>query len=267
MLWSDNLRIETPEQIDFDLEVAGPGSRFVAQFVDWIFKWLIIGGLMVVGLCLVGLLTSRGVDDWSRATRNIYIAVLIVLAVVIFFGYDIYFEGFRNGQTPGKRLSGIRVVRDGGGPIDASAAFIRNLVGVADYLPSFYLLGGLVMTLNSRAQRLGDMAAGTIVIRERRDEAPDDVEPLIKEMASEAFTFRPDHLDRCGAGDLHVLYSFFARYYIMEKRERRRLAEKLCDIFVEKTGYAPENPIESRHAVRSFLASLYRDLKARRQYQ
>jgi hypothetical protein len=63
------------------------------------------------------------------------------------------------------------------------------------------------------------MAVGAIVIRKRHDQAPDDVEALIKEMASDKYTFGPEHLDRCDQGDLHVLYSFFARYSITEKQE------------------------------------------------
>jgi len=268
MSWSENVRIETPEQIDFDLEVAGPGNRFVAQFVDWIFKWLILLGLGLIALLFAALLSKGGVDDWSRSTQNAFIAFLVMLGFVIFFGYDIYYEGYRNGQTPGKRIAGIRVVRDSGGPIDATAAAIRNLVGLADFLPMFYLLGGFIMLLNGRSQRLGDMAAGTIVIRERHEETPDDeLEHQIQNLANPDVAFTPEHLDRCEPNDIHVLHTFFGRYRDMERQERRRLSEKLCDIFLQKTRYRPLEPILGRVAVMEFLASLYRDLKARKQYR
>lgn len=123
------------------------------------------------------------------------------------------------------------------------------------------------MVLNGRAQRLGDMAAGTIVIRERHDEAPDEIDEQIQALASDEFAFLPEHLDRCEPGDLHILESFFGRYSMMERKDRMRLANSLCDIFLEKTGYEHTEPTDGNSMVRSFVASLFRDLRTRRRHE
>jgi len=266
MSWGENLRIETPEQIDFDLEVAGPGSRFYGQVLDWVIKWLILLGLGLVCLVLVALV---GIGGNSRITEGgVYFLLALggAAAFVFFLGYDIYYEGCCNGQTPGKRTAGLRVVRDTGGPIDVQAACIRNLVGLADFLPFFYLGGGLVALLNARGQRLGDMAAGTVVIRERAQGVRDDVEARILAAASDEFVFGPENLARCTANDQHILHSFFTRAGGMDSRLTRQLADKLLDVFLERTGYQLTRPFESSAAIVAFLASLYRDLKAHRQH-
>jgi len=259
MLWEENVRIETPEQIDVDLEVAGPGSRFLAQAVDWCIEIVIMAVIGLTAMIVVSLAGGPRV-----AESNLFLGCMIFLLALVYIGYDVYYEGFHNGQTPGKRWAGIRVVRDGGGPIDVTAACIRNIVGLADILPFFYLLGAIVMLLNNKAQRLGDMAAGTIVIREVRDEPPDEVEEDIKAFAAPDTMFDREHLERCEATDVHVLYSFFARRSTMERRERNKLADKLCDIFLQKTGYPDSSNLDHPDDVRTFLASLYRELKAYR---
>lgn len=265
MSWGESVRVETPEQIDFDLEVAGPGSRLVAQLLDWVYKWLILGGLALLGL-FVAALAGRDPGGWSDAAESVFYGALIVVGCLVFLGYDIYFEGVRNGQTPGKRAAGIRVVRDTGGPIDVQQACIRNLVGLADFLPAFYGLGGLVMLLNVRGQRLGDMAAGTVVIRERHAVVPDDQLAWVVERAGNAYPFRREQLAHCEPGDLHVLESFFGRYGTLDPLPRRKLAANLCDIFLKKTGYQLTEPLSGSDKEVVFLAALYRDLDAQRRH-
>src|SRR5438445_739901 len=161
MQWTDDIRIETPEQIDLSLEIAGLGSRFVTRVLDWLIKWciLLVGAFLVIAaLALLGV-------DLSRISPITLIMFAAALAYAFLLGFDIYYEVRHNGQTPGKKFVGIRVLREGGAPVDFRSACVRNLLGTADFLPMFYLLGGLIMLLSPRGQRLGDMAAGTIVIR------------------------------------------------------------------------------------------------------
>jgi uncharacterized RDD family membrane protein YckC len=262
MTWASEIRIETPEQIDFNLEVAGPGSRCVAQLIDWAIKWLVVGLLALLEFLVIAI--ARGMDGLeSGIGRNLYLAILGIVAFLFFYGYDIYYEGLRNGQTPGKRLCGLRVLRDNGAPIDAQAAAVRNLVSIADFLPLCYVLGGVVMMLNGRAQRLGDLAAGTIVIRDRKDELPDDVDRHIERWESKDFVFSPASLERCSPEDLHVLFSFFSRFSTLDVTRRHQLADKLCDIYMDKLDYHPESPIRTRGDVLAFLASLHRNLQGR----
>jgi uncharacterized RDD family membrane protein YckC len=254
MAWTDDLNIETPEQIDLSLELAGLGSRFVGQLVDWVVKGLILVVLLLLS-CLAGALLN-----YLEFTALAWVAVLI-LAYFFALGYDVYFEAFRNGQTPGKWLAGTRVVREGGGPVDFRSACIRNLLGIADLLPALYLLGGILVLVNRRRQRLGDLAAGTVVIRERTLEAPADVAEEVRRLASDEFTFTPVHLSTCSPADQGILRSFFVRFHQMQPRPRQALALRLAHILLAKTAYQPTQSIQDSRQAERFLASLYRDLE------
>jgi uncharacterized RDD family membrane protein YckC len=122
-------------------------------------------------LLLVGLLTRGGGSvQAAPATLKLGYAILIAIAAiasfVLFFGYFIAFELLWNGQSPGKKLLGLRVIRDGGFPVDAGASVIRNLVRVIEAGVAFYVISGFVTLLSPENKRLGDMAAGTIVVRD-----------------------------------------------------------------------------------------------------
>jgi uncharacterized RDD family membrane protein YckC len=164
----DSYRLPTPEQVDLRLDVAGLGSRFVAALVDVFIQsvlWLALALFLVGG----GAAASRvpGVDD---SWLPIIGAVLFTLAsFLIVWAYYVFFETIWNGQTPGKRLLGLRVLKVDGQPIGFFEALIRNIVRLADFLPGLYVVGSAVMLLNSRSRRLGDYAAGTLVVKERRD--------------------------------------------------------------------------------------------------
>ncbi len=262
MSWAEDHRIETPEQIDLGLELAGPGSRASAQILDWLVKLAI---LVLVGLVIAivaGLIGPGQVDPILTSTL---LGVGGVLLFVFLIGYDIYYEGCRNGQTPGKKYVGIRVVRAGGGPINVRAAAIRNVVGLADFLPVGYLVGGILMLLNKRAQRLGDMAAETIVVREREEAAVHADQPvLIAELATTVYAFSREQLSRLTPNDRHVLESYFARCEGMERAVREQLSSRLLETFLAKTGY-PTHEMQrltnnGTDDAEVFLASLCRDL-------
>src|SRR5690349_4616006 len=111
MQWNDDIRIETPEQIDLSLEIAGPGSRFAARVVDWIIKWgilALVGGLTLIVLSLLGAIDS---EKWLTIVLGAFLAALFYAFLL---GFDIYFEVRQNGQTPGKKYMGVRVLKEGG---------------------------------------------------------------------------------------------------------------------------------------------------------
>lgn len=260
MGWTDELRIETPEQIDMGLELAGLGTRFVGQMFDWLIKVLITFVLAVVAIltaALAGYALPR--DHLSP----IALAMLIGVVYVLWFGYDLLYEAIRNGQTPGKRVAGIRVIREGGAPVDFRAAAVRNLLGLADLLPGFYVLGAIIMLVTPKRQRLGDLAAGTIVVRERVLAAPSETETAVKDLASDEYVFTARHLAACVPNDQHVLRSFLRRHAKMEPTARDRLARRLAETFVEKTAYQVPRPLNDGHEATVFLASLLRDLRGR----
>lgn len=114
-------------------------------------------------------LPKAGSHSFADSTaQSIAVAVVVAIVFVVFFGYFIAFEAFWNGQTPGKKLLGIRVVRDGGYPIDLAGSFIRNLIRIGEVALAFYALSAVVMLISPENKRLGDMAAGTLVVREER---------------------------------------------------------------------------------------------------
>ena len=140
--------VQTPEGVELNLRVAGPVARGIAWGTDFALR---------IGLYLV---LSVGLGLLGRFGRGL---LLIGIFVVEWF-YPVFFELFSAGQTPGKKLMGIRVVSDDGTPVTWSASIARNLLRFADLLPGFYALGLASMLLDSSFRRLGDLAAGTIVV-------------------------------------------------------------------------------------------------------
>ena len=257
----DEVSIETPEQIELMLEPAGLGARTVAWVVDALLKGLVLLGLALLGLLFAGL-TGADVGDWLS---GYYLALLLAAAAGVLMAYDVYFEVRHNGQTPGKRHQGIRVMREGGGPVDFRSACLRWLLAVVDFLPMLYLLGATLILLSRRRQRLGDLAAGTLVIRERTAAVP-DYERIVNRLATEEDVFTPQELASCTAGDRQVLRSFFHRYEEMQTRARRDLAVRLADLFIGKTGHQLPDAIIVGHRAEQYLAALYRDLETQRRH-
>ena len=165
----EQLTISTPEQVAFHYEMAGIGSRFVASLLDH----LILATAMILVYCAaVGLLPALGGasitsgDDSGLSGLYVLIAVLVDVEFVLFWGYFVLFETVWHGQTPGKRAGRLRVIRRDGQPVRAVEVIIRNLVRIVDFLPGFYGVGLVTMFIDKDARRLGDLAAGTIVVRE-----------------------------------------------------------------------------------------------------
>jgi len=164
--------LETPESVELDFTLAGPGSRFCAAFVDLMLVSFALLGLLVVFLLVIPQLsglTDHLLDgDWKRVAglSGWVLALLVLASFLLFEGYFVLFEILMGGQTPGKRHFRLRAIREDGTPMTLTDALVRNLLRPVDFLPFFYVLGGLVSFLNSTHKRLGDLAAGTIVICE-----------------------------------------------------------------------------------------------------
>ena len=164
MSYEDRISIATPEGVDVQLTLAGVGSRFIAAVIDQVIQWSIMLAAML-GLALAG--TSSGLDD-SDDAGALAIAVFVAVVFLVQFVYDVLFETLASGRTPGKRWTGLRVVRADGAPIGFVTSAVRNLLRLVDGLPGMYAVGIVAILASSRNQRLGDMAAGTLVVRERR---------------------------------------------------------------------------------------------------
>ncbi len=257
----DEVTIETPEQIELALEPAGPGSRFVGWAVDFLIKSAVVILLLCCLLVVVAGLTSQHADE-SLLTAYVG-AIVSVVIFLLAMTYDIYFEVMHNGQTPGKRVAGTRVIREGGAPVDFRSAFLRSMLAMVDVVPILppYVIGGTVVLINGRRQRLGDMAAGTLVIRERADVPLASLSDEIRQLASDTIHFGPEHVSACTPRDRHILRSFFQRYPQMDRGARADLARRLAESMLERTAFPLEEPLRNGRQATAFLAALYRDLE------
>ena len=157
------LDVETPEQVVVSYTLAGIGTRGAAALIDLLIMFVLTGTLWYVVASIPKFLPALreiGNGGWARA-------ILIIGQFLILWGYFVAFEAIWDGQTPGKRVLGLRVVRNGGGGVDVGASAARNLIRFVDFLPFGYFVGMVSVIANQRNQRLGDLVAGTIVVRER----------------------------------------------------------------------------------------------------
>jgi uncharacterized RDD family membrane protein YckC len=150
----DRVTIATPEGIELELVLAGVGSRFAATLLDIVVQ---LGAIFALAIVL-GPLGSNGY----------VVAAYLVAVFVILFAYDIVLETWNRGRSIGKLAAGLRVVRVGGEAEGFLTAAVRNFLRIVDFLPAFYVVGVISILVTSRNQRLGDLAAGTLVVRERR---------------------------------------------------------------------------------------------------
>jgi uncharacterized RDD family membrane protein YckC len=162
----EKLIIETPEQTSIEFPVAGIGSRFLAILVDSMVQGAVVFVLILIFFGLGAGFSRLGLANGSSAPTWI-IAIMIFVYFVLTYGYYMLFEAIWNGQTPGKRLTHIRVIKDSGQPITAIDAVARNLLRLVDQLPFAYGIGVLCAWISPQSKRLGDYVAGTVVVHEK----------------------------------------------------------------------------------------------------
>jgi uncharacterized RDD family membrane protein YckC len=150
----------TPEGIRLDVVLAGLGSRFVAYAFDLIVQ-------LIVFYVFYRVLTYAVGSHPDEAAQLVADGAIAAFALVDFVLCFVVFDMLFNGRSPGKRLAGLRVVRAGGHPVGFVASLLRNLLRIVDFLPALYLVGSVLILATTRNQRLGDLAASTIVIRDR----------------------------------------------------------------------------------------------------
>lgn len=237
----ETLIIETPERVPLAFALASIGNRFLAVAIDHAIQYLAIALAALLFLFAAGLFTGDGesiVDSIGIDTPNWIIAVLIIVVFLLFSGYFAFFEWWWDGQTPGKRLMRLRVIREDGRPITLWEAIARNLLRIFDAIPGFvvpvYSIGLIVVFLNSRDQRVGDMFAGTVVIRERTDEAPSFAETFSNPVADAAFrrvqqrTSFDANISSIGEKEIEVIESFLRRRWDLTERQRIWMAWRIA---------------------------------------
>ena len=164
---SDQLNIETPELVAIEMPLAGIGSRFIALLIDTLI-WA--AGLLV--LAILAWLFRPAMQAFSNLSYQWTVAIVTLIMFLLNWGYFTIFEAFWNGRTPGKRVARIRVIQRSGRPIGIFESMARNFVRYVDQIPFFYAVGVITMFATRQHQRLGDLAAGTLVVRDREQETP-----------------------------------------------------------------------------------------------
>jgi len=239
-----NVSVRTPESIAFYYELAGLGSRFLAVAIDSVIQTLAGIALLLLfvwanpGASAIG--KALGLHDTT--IEAIQLAITLILMFLVYFGYFVAFESLWNGQTPGKRIIGIRVVRDGGYPVTFMDSVIRNLVRIVEallvYVPS--IISALASPQN---KRLGDLAAGTIVVRDRAFEVTDPSQWMSAE-APDAPPQLPG-LDRISDEELALVERYVSRSHMLDPHAAHETANRIAGALRPKLG--PEAAEYSDH--------------------
>jgi uncharacterized RDD family membrane protein YckC len=227
---ADKISIETPEQTSLEFAIAGIGSRFLALAFDTLIQSVAIILIFTISGLLIGSLFHGSFG----ATWTLALAILVVF--ILFFGYFAIFEAIWNGQTPGKRITHIRVIKDSGRPITPAESVGRNLLRIVDSLPFFYAIGIVSVLLSKQNKRLGDFVAGTIVIHERELQ---DIRPLWQPTPVAASAkFGAENLT---VDEFAVVEAFLNRRFSLEPAVRYRMAEQIAARIKPKLTAPPEN--------------------------
>lgn len=244
------IKVETPEHIVLELELAGLGSRVAAALVDQVMIILFLLMTFWAGFLLLTPLIASDAD----AITGIMLASFILLWFAITWGYYALFEGLAAGRTPGKRRLGIRVVMETGHPITFTAAIARNLLRLVDFQPgNSYVIGLLFIFFQKHHRRLGDLVAGTIVVRDRAEDIS---------LAAPDIEAQPDIVDAgppvLAEDEFRLLEQFMTRLDRLPSETRVRFARQLATRFADRITN-PESNAEP------MLVSLYHDELAKRQ--
>ena len=242
---ADELIIETPERVELYYTRAQVGNRFLAAALDHVIQ-----AVAIVAIALAVWMAGESLESIWQALGNWAVAVMIMVTFAIYTTYFIVFETIWNGQTPGKRVFRLRVIREDGRPIRFYEALVRNLLRTAvDSQPTIglplYSVGIVAIFLSSRSKRVGDYVAGTVVIRESESQAPslDDVLRLAREEAikDREVANAPFAIDatKLSVSDEVALRAFLRRRNDLSERVRTVLGNRIAASLAVKLAVPP----------------------------
>ena len=264
--------VRSAEGVELELPIAGPAPRMAAYMIDLV---LVLGFLLVLVILLalaqpIGAwlgeqfagLRGNALQDEDSALA--LAPLLVALTVALYFGEFVYFTAWElatRGLTPGKYLLGLRVVGSTGQPLDSKSVILRNALRVVDILPSGYTLGLVTMIGSRHGQRLGDHAAGTIVIRTDKIHAPaslslpPDLEPL---------ALSREQLSRLGERELTLIRSTLRRLHGAEAANAQTdaLLKQIANVLAERLGIDPSEAHPPERLLQRVLATAQRKFKA-----
>ncbi len=243
------LKIQTPEGVEFSLPLAGPVTRCAA----WAFDLAMIVVLFQVISTVLQVLAVIAGDMAMGLTIGLQFAVMI--------GYGIFFEWLWKGQTIGKRIMKLQVIDEKGMTLKLNQIVLRNLFRVVDSLPVFYLVGGLSCLLSARVQRLGDLAAGTLVVRRKEIAEPEMDELLGDEVNSfrEFPRLEAKLRQRVSVEELRLAVDAVLRRNELESKSRLSVYKEIADFFRDKVEFPEEvtHGLSDEQYVRNVVATLF----------
>jgi uncharacterized RDD family membrane protein YckC len=233
--------------------------------IDYLI-WLVA----IIAFVLIFALVDPSLSRFSKLGEKWETAISIFLPFLVYWGYFTLFEAFWNGRTPGKRLTKIRVIQRSGRGIGLFESMTRNLLRIVDQIPLFYAVGVVCIFLTKHQQRLGDLAAGTLVVHERENlhEASSSSntrtftagvfdQPPVAEARPRENLLPAALMGGLNASDLEVLEGFFARRLDFSMETRERLAGRIAGVIRTKTGLSMPPGISTE----TFLEEVARQLR------
>jgi uncharacterized RDD family membrane protein YckC len=230
-------RLETPDNVELHFDLAGPGSRFCAICIDAV----VVGGTLLT-LVLVAIVIDAALPGALSAIKelkadrglftSVGVAVVLFGVAVINASYHLIFELFWRGQTPGKRVMKIRAISDDGTPMGPTQVLLRNVLRIVDFLPAAYALGGVVCLVSDASKRLGDFAAGTIVVKEGAVNYRAKTDTKNAPLAAPALGANPELLP----DESRLVQNFLSRRAELLPLARGRLAEQIAGPLYDRYG-------------------------------
>jgi uncharacterized RDD family membrane protein YckC len=254
-------RVRSADEVMLEIPVAGPTSRILAYAVDAAIVF-VIEGLVLVGGLLLGTITVGVIGEALRRVADVaggdagagwslavFLILLILLQLLIEIVYFVTWEVLAGGRTPGKMLLGLRVVRDGGLPLTPWASLVRNVLRAVDQLPYGYTTGLIAIVLSPDAKRLGDLAAGTLVMRLERPK-PLEALPSIERRRIDAVRLTAAQVALLDADAVHLARSTLRRLGTLEADQRAQILATAVHALGRRLDTAsPDDPEAFLHAV------------------
>ncbi len=263
----NQIHITTPEQVSLNYKIAGLGSRATAHILDWLLL-IFIGFALSLGS---GLILEQLPASIAETVMRYAVAIVILILFFLLWGYFMLFEFFGAGRTPGKMLVGIRVIQDNGQSLTFLSSAVRNLLRIIDFLPLFYLLGILMIFFHARHKRVGDLAAGTLVVYQRKTKRKKKKNRLEKEI-ERRLNINPVALElddwtikKIGSREWKLIETYIKRRPSLPPKEQKEMTLQVAGILFPLLGM--ETPNQPLDKVENKLFALYTHLKEDWQYE
>ena len=231
---NDSVNIETPEQVTLEFALAGVGSRSLALALDTLLQGVVYTVLVFAVVFAMSDIPAR--PSSSHVSRNWAVAIFVLITFCMYWGYFALFEIFWHGQTPGKRVMGIRVVKDSGRPITVIEGIGRNLLRAIDGL-LLYGVGLIVMLISPQNRRLGDYVAGTLVVYDKKSA---EIRPDWGTTPVAASSQAAEQLNQLSENDLVIIETYLHRRNDLDAMVRINTAIQISERIQQKSGLSRE---------------------------